>query len=152
MSPIVLRRWGLVMAAISVVSGASALVLFATGDEGFSSEVLVFCWLLVSFTLTGAALVARRPEEPVGWLVALVGFLASLNVLADEVMEALVTAGVAAPWPQFFYDTTQVVSAFSERLRDEIDLEGLNTDLSTVVGATLRPATVSLVLVGEEAR
>ncbi len=103
MSPIVLRRWGLVMAGISVVSGVSALVLFATGDEGFSSEVLVFCWLLVSFTLTGAALVARRPEEPVGWLVALVGFLASLNVLADEVMEALVTAGVATPWPQIFY-------------------------------------------------
>ncbi len=50
------------------------------------------------------------------------------------------------------YDTTQVVSAFSERLRDEIDLEGLNIDLSTVVGATLRPATMSLVLVGEEAR
>ncbi len=88
------------MAAISVVSGVSALVLFATGHEGFSSEVLVFCWLLVSFTLTGAVLVARRPEEPVGWLVALVGLLASLNVLADEVMEALVTAGVAAPWPQ----------------------------------------------------
>ncbi len=103
MSPAVRRRWGLVMAGISVVSGIAAFVLFATGDEGFSSEVLVFGWMLVSFTLTGAVLVARRPEEPVGWLVALVGLLAALNVLADEIMEALATAGVAAPWPQIFY-------------------------------------------------
>jgi hypothetical protein len=50
------------------------------------------------------------------------------------------------------YDTAQVVSAFSGRLRGEIDLEGLTTDLSAVVGATLRPATVSLVLVGQEVR
>ena len=103
MSPAVRRRSGMVMAAISVVSGISAFVLFATGDEGFSSEVLVFGWMLVSFTLTGAVLVARRPEEPVGWLVALVGLLAALNVLADEIMEALATSGVAAPWPQIFY-------------------------------------------------
>jgi MFS family permease len=50
------------------------------------------------------------------------------------------------------YDTEQVVEGFSARLRDEIDLDGLTTDLSTVMWATLRPATMSLVLVREEAR
>ena len=50
------------------------------------------------------------------------------------------------------YDAHTVAEQFSARLRDEVDLDGLTTDLSAVVGATLRPATMSLVLVGEEAR
>ncbi len=47
------------------------------------------------------------------------------------------------------YDTSQVVSAFSERLRDEVDLEGLTGGLTRIVGETLRPAGVSMWLAGE---
>jgi hypothetical protein len=50
------------------------------------------------------------------------------------------------------YDAARVVEGFSARLRHEVDLEGLTIDLTAVVGSTLRPATVSVVLVGEEAR
>jgi hypothetical protein len=47
------------------------------------------------------------------------------------------------------YDAQMVVEQFSVTLRDEVDLAGLTGDLNRVVGETLRPAGVSLVLVGE---
>ena len=46
------------------------------------------------------------------------------------------------------YDASVVAAAFSARLRDDIDLEGLSTDLAAVVTKTLRPASVSLWLKG----
>ncbi len=46
------------------------------------------------------------------------------------------------------YDASVVAAAFSARLRDDIDLEGLSTDLTAVVNKTLRPAAVSLWLKG----
>ena len=144
MRPAVLRRWGLVMAAISVVSGLSAFVLFATGDEGFSSEVLVFGWMLVSFTLTGAVLAARRPEEPVGWLVALVGLLAALKTAAAlfNPLRRRVQQCVDRRFDRTRYDAHKVVEEFSARLRDEVDLQGL-TDLTRSAWArepSARPA------------
>lgn len=46
------------------------------------------------------------------------------------------------------YDAERVVDALSSRLRQEVDLDGLTTDLTAVVGQTLRPVTVSLWLRG----
>ncbi len=46
------------------------------------------------------------------------------------------------------YDAERVVDDFSSRLRQEVDLDGLTTDLTAVVGQTLRPVTVSLWLRG----
>jgi hypothetical protein len=48
------------------------------------------------------------------------------------------------------YDAELVVDEFSSRLRQEVDLDGLSTDLTAVVTRTLRPATVSLWLKGSE--
>ena len=47
------------------------------------------------------------------------------------------------------YDAHAVVEQFSVRLRDEVDLEDLTSGLTRLIGETLRPAGVSLVLVGE---
>jgi hypothetical protein len=46
------------------------------------------------------------------------------------------------------YELERVVDEFSSRLRQEVDLDGLTTDLTAVVGQTLRPASVSLWLRG----
>jgi hypothetical protein len=42
------------------------------------------------------------------------------------------------------YDATLVVDGFASRLREEMDLKGLTTDLTGVVGRTLHPASLSL--------
>jgi hypothetical protein len=46
------------------------------------------------------------------------------------------------------YDGELVVDDFASRLRQEVDLDGVTTDLTVVVGQTLRPVTVSLWLRG----
>ncbi|MBA3630190.1 MAG: hypothetical protein H0W55_11055 [Actinobacteria bacterium] len=42
------------------------------------------------------------------------------------------------------YDATLTLADFSARLRDQIDLETLSSELLVVVGQTMRPAHVSL--------
>jgi hypothetical protein len=42
------------------------------------------------------------------------------------------------------YNAAKTVEAFSTRLRDEVDLDTLSTELLTVVDQTMQPAMVSL--------
>jgi hypothetical protein len=42
------------------------------------------------------------------------------------------------------YDAKKTLEAFSARLRDETDLDGLNAELVTVVRETMRPERVSV--------
>jgi hypothetical protein len=42
------------------------------------------------------------------------------------------------------YDTAQTIDAFSTRLRDQVDLDTLSSELLAVVGQTMEPTRVSL--------
>jgi hypothetical protein len=46
------------------------------------------------------------------------------------------------------YDADRTVDLFARRLRDEVDLDAVRTDLLTVVEGTLRPASAGLWLRG----
>jgi hypothetical protein len=42
------------------------------------------------------------------------------------------------------YDATRILDSFSARLRDEFDLDALNTELVITVRETMRPTHISL--------
>ena len=46
------------------------------------------------------------------------------------------------------YDVAETLGRFSSRLRDQVDLDSLSTELVSVVGSTMQPAHVSLWLRG----
>jgi hypothetical protein len=47
------------------------------------------------------------------------------------------------------YDAQVAVAAFSERLRDEVDLGGIRAEILGTAHSTLQPATASIWLRGE---
>jgi hypothetical protein len=58
-----------------------------------------------------------------------------------------VVRAVPAHKPHFYrskYDARRTLETFSASLREETDLEQLNAELLSVVGATMQPAHISL--------
>jgi hypothetical protein len=118
---------------------------------------------LISRTVSYGLLAAVLAGVYVGGVAALGAVVGSDNPLAVA-GATLAAAAVFAPlrrrvqgwvdrrFDRTRYDTSQVVSALSGRLRDRVDLEGLTSDLTTIIGTTLRPAVVSVVLVEEGSR
>src|SRR5687767_11454460 len=73
--------------------GAGAVWLsLGSGVTPFAETVLVLVY--VPFVVTGAVVAARHPRNPVGWLLAGVGFGANLGFF---VQEYAIRANVAAP-------------------------------------------------------
>ncbi|GAC1325737.1 MAG: hypothetical protein NVSMB13_09390 [Mycobacteriales bacterium] len=109
---------------------------------------------IVSRTVSYAALTGVLAAVYVG-LVTLFGQLvghSSLSVAAATLAVAAlfqpvrrrVQAGVDRRFNRARYDATGVVEAFSRRLRQEVNLDTLSTDLVAVVRQTVQPVAVSL--------
>jgi hypothetical protein len=74
------------------------IVVPLNGGEIGSSDTTGAVILAVSFSAVGAVIVARRPENPVGWILLFAGLCNSLNGFSWEYSRyALLTA--AGPWP-----------------------------------------------------
>jgi hypothetical protein len=106
-------------------------------------------WALITASLLalyGAGVFALTP------LVAGVGGGSQLAVAASTLAVAAafrpvrrrVQAGVDRRFDRGRYDARQVVDQFAARLRDEVDLDELRSDLTGVVGAAVAPVAVSV--------
>ena len=124
------------------------------------------------FAKVGALLVAKRPENPIGWIMTsvalMMGIFPALETYAAYVMatsggpntlavvaSTLLIAALFGPLRRrvqglidrrFYrrkYETIRVLEAFSERLRDASDLDGLNGELIAVIGEAVHPEHAS---------
>ena len=115
--------------------------------------------VIINRTLVYGALTASLVLVYVGGVVvlqyvfrALTGGGSSLAVVASTLLIAALFNPLRRRVQEFIdrrfyrrkYDAAQVLAAFSVRLRDETDLDGLSEDLAKVVRNTVQPEHVSL--------
>jgi hypothetical protein len=86
-------------AALATFLASASLVLIRLNGEALVEATATGSAILaLSFTLVGALIVARRPEQVLGWLMLFGGFSGSLNAFSGEYARyALLTA--PGPWP-----------------------------------------------------
>jgi hypothetical protein len=112
------------------------------------NRTLVYLTLTVSLLLVYLALVIGL-EAVVGQFTAadssLVVAASTLAVAAlFQPLRSLLQTGVDRRFYRNKYDAARTLDAFSARLRDEIDLDTLTSELSRVAHETMQPAHVSL--------
>jgi hypothetical protein len=105
---------------------------------GLLTVVLGLCYAAGSLVFV---LVAGPGADPPSWLVA-VATLAAAAIFRPARWR--IQASVDRRFNRRKYNTTQTIQAFSTRLRDQVDLDTLSTELLAVVDQTMEPTHVSV--------
>lgn len=115
--------------------------------------------LIINRTLVYGSLTLTLGWLYVGAVISLQALFRAVTGQQSDLAIAIATLAVAAlfnPWRRrvqhfidrrFYrrkYDASRVLATFSSRLRDEVDLERLRTDLLTAAHETLQPSAIAL--------
>jgi hypothetical protein len=139
---------GLLLAFVPVAAGVAVLRYRLYDIDRLINRTLVYGLLTAILALgyTGAVLVLGQlfggmSAEPPSWAVA--GATLAVAALFRPARRR-VQAAVDRRFNRRKYDAAKTVEAFTARLRDEIDLDTLSTELLAVVDQTMQPTTASL--------
>jgi hypothetical protein len=113
-------------------------ILNRTLVYGLLTVVLGLCYAAGSLVFV---LVAGTGSDPPSWLVA-AATLAAAAIIRPA--RRRIQAGVDRRFNRRKYNAAQTIQAFSTRLRDQIDLDTLATELLAVVDQTMQPTQVSV--------
>jgi hypothetical protein len=107
-------------------------------------RTLVYALLVAALTgvyLTGVVGLSAALRAVAGGTGALVVTISTLAVAATfQPLRTRIQRAVDQRFYRQKYDATATVDRFADRLRDQIDLDALNTELLAVVQTTVRPA------------
>jgi hypothetical protein len=97
--------------------------------------------IYAGIVLTLGQLFGGLGDDPPSWVVA--GATLAVAALFQPARRRI-QQGVDRRFNRRKYNTAQTIEAFSARLRDEVDLDTLSTEVLTVVDQTMQPTTASL--------
>jgi hypothetical protein len=134
----------LCVALLPLATGAAVLRYRLYDLDRIISRTLAYGLLTVLLGL-GYAAVVLGLGRLVGQRSSLVVATATLAVAAAfQPLRRRVQAAVDRRFNRRRHDAGRVIDAFATRLRDQVDLDALNTELLTVVDQTMQPTTAWL--------
>jgi hypothetical protein len=148
LDPVVLASLALCLALLPLATGASILRYRLYDLDRIVSRTVAYALLTLVLGLgyAGAVLLLGQlfgglGDRPPSWAVA----GATLSVAAIfQPARRRVQAVVDRRFNRRRYDAARTVEAFAARLRDQVDLDALRTELLGVVGQTVQPTRASL--------
>ena len=150
LAPVIVHVFGLALALIPLAVAVAVLRYHLWDIDRIISRTLSYA--IVTVVVVGVfAVVAVVPSTVLGtangpdWVIALATLVAAalFRPLLGRVRSA-----VDHRFNRRRYDAARTVEAFAARLREQIDIDALGTELCAVVNTTMQPSRVSLWLVG----
>jgi hypothetical protein len=148
---------------VDLATSSAVGIAFLFVPLGFAVAILRYkLWdidVLINRTLVYGSLTISLAALYLGAVIVLQKLFAAVTGQSSDLAVAIATLGIAAlfnPWRhrvqsfidrRFYrrkYDAARTLATFSARLRDEVDMEQLSTNLLAVASDTVQPASVAL--------